>query len=590
VANTATLSQEDQDAVELVKRCFAHSNQNGERRRQGYIDRYRAYRGILEVAEDQWQSQLSPPYIFQIIETVYSMIASEHPRSSVLPTGEKDIAGALALEKLLPIHRRNDNFDPKYAQWVKQALVLGVSPAKIGWVSLNAIQKRREYDEVTGKMNVVEQEEVVKDQDTFTPVDASDFFWDPSASRLDEARYCIFQWWVTLDSLKRDPNYKNLDMLKDAPRGYGGASPMKDEAIKRDKNKLIQVLEYWDREKLICIANGSVPIRQEPHPFWHRKLPGVICTPVPDLYSIEGLSEVELIMDIQSAIWTFLNQRLDNTRLISNAIVMIRDTMDDPDKLVFEPGAIWPVRDPNEVMMWTPNQNITEASLQAEGELKSDLLNLTAAIQYLGGASPEEMQNNTATGVNIMSNNAMNRVLTKRQRVFDALGEYGDQAIALIQQLWRGPIDIRLPGLTQDVPFKFEKIHAQQILCDCCYAIEEATESMNRQERRDEALQFVNILGALVQPAQMSGVAINLQPAIEKFLDAYDVKNPEAYVSPMGTGLGQLAPGEPNLNGNAQPGGGTPAPAGPPQGSDLMSMVPNLAQRLQSGGPNGAAY
>lgn len=581
------LSQADQDDVELVKRCFRNSNKNGEKRQRGYIDRYRAYKGILEKAEDVWQSQLSPPYIFQIIETVFSMIASEHPRSTVTPNGEKDIAGALALNKLLPIHRKNDNFNAKYAQWVKQALVLGVSPAKIGWTSLNAMQKRREYDEVTGQMRVVEQQQVIKDQETFTYVDASDFFWDPSASRLDESRYCIFRWWVTLDSLKGDPNYKNLDQLKDAPRGYGGASPMKDEAIKRDKDKLIEVLEYWDRERLICVANQTVPIRSEDMPLWHRKLPGTVCTPVPDLYSMEGLSEVELIMDIQAAIWTFLNQRLDNTRLISNAIIMIRDTMDDPDKLVFEPGAIWPVRDPNEVMMWTPNQNITESSLAAEGELKSDLLNLTAAIQYLGGASPEEMQNNTATGVNIMSNNAMNRVLTKRQRVFDSLTEFGDQSIQLIQQLWRGPMDIRLPGMSADVPFKFETIHAQDILCDACYDIEEATESMNRQERRDEALQFVQILGSLVQPAQLSGVQINLQPAIEKFLDAYDVKNPETYVSPMATAQGQMAPGEPPLNGQPPPAGGTPPNGGPPAG--LASLIPGLPERLKAVG-SGSSY
>ena len=148
MADTGTLSQADQDDVQLVTRCFKHSNQNGEKRQRSYIQRYRAFRGVLEAAEDTWQSNLSPPYIFQIIETIYSMIASEHPKDTVVPQGEMDIAGAAALNKILPIQRKNDNFDEKYSQWVKQALVLGVSPGKIGWTSERTKVKRRRYDPV----------------------------------------------------------------------------------------------------------------------------------------------------------------------------------------------------------------------------------------------------------------------------------------------------------------------------------------------------------------------------------------------------------------------------------------------------------
>lgn len=581
-----TLSADDKRDLSLVLRCFRHSSKKHEDRQSKYIARYRAFRGVLEKAEDQWQSQLSPPYIFQIIETIYSMIASEHPRDEVLPIGEKDMAGAEALNNLLPQQRRNDSFDSKYGMWAKQALVLGVSPGKVGWTSQMRTMKRREFDEMTGQMRTVEQERLIKDQPSFTHMDASDFFWDTSASRMDECRYAIARWWVTLDSLKsqsvgENPTYKNLDQLKDAPRGYGGSSAMKDEYILRDKENLIEVLEYWDQDRLICIANKSVVIRSEPNPLWHGKLPFVMATPVPDLYSMEGISEVELIMDIQAAIWTFLNQRLDNVRLISNAIVMIRDTMDDPEKLIFEPGAIWPVSDPQEVQLWTPNQNITEASLAAEEELKSDLLNLTAAMQYLGGSAPDQMDNSTATGISIMSNNAMNRVLTKRQRIYDALTDKGYMEIALNQQLMRNPVDIRLPGMTQDVPYRFAKVQPQDILCDCDYTIEAATESMNRQERRQEALLLLQTLTPLIPLAPQMGMMLNMQPMIEKVLDSFDVKNAEAWITPMPQ-PGMVDPNAaagPDAGGAGDPAAGTPPQGGPAPG--LEQLVPGLAQRLQ---------
>lgn len=569
------MTQADQDALELVKRCFRKASKKYQNREQTYINRYRAYKGVLERAVDIWQSQLSPPYIFQIIETVYSMIASEHPRSRVFPQGEDDIKGALAMDKLLPIQRAEDNFDEKYARWVKQGLVLGASPAKIGWETLMDQVSRRVFDPETGRMTVQSGREVVRDGPTFDPVDLSDFFWDPSASRLDQAAFCIARWWVTLESIKANPNFHNIDMLKDAPRGGQARSAMKNEAINRDKSNLIELWEYWDRDRLIVVANGSIVVRNEPMPFWHRKLPFIMCTPVPDIYSMEGMSEVDLIKDIQAAIWMFLNQRIDNTRLISNAIIMIRDTIDDPEKLVFEPGAVWPVADPQEVMLWTPNQNIGQASLEAEQELKSDLLNLTAAVQYLGGSSPTEMQNDTATGISIMQNSAQSRVMTKRQRIYDSLTEYGSQQIANNKQLWRGPIDIRVPGTTSDQEFQFQTVHAQDILCDCCYYIETATESMNRQERRQEALQLLNVFIPLLPIADQMGVKISVERLVEKVLDSFDVKDTENWVTapPAPEQMGAPPPpgqGAPNGNLMLPPGGGNPN--GPPPG--LASLLP----------------
>lgn len=559
-----------------MRRCYRRATKHYEKRKKCYIDRYRAYRGVLEKAEDVWNSQLSPPYIFQIIETIYAMIAGEPPRDRIMPIGSKDVLGAEALEQLLREQRRNDNFNATYAQWIKQALVLGHSPMKTGWESQRARVRRREYDRDTGEMRVVDQVETIRDQSICTMVPAEDFFWDPSASRLVDSPFAIAQWWIPLDSLKADPLYSNIEMLKDQPRGFAGSEPMKDDAITRDRDNLVQVLEYWDRERLICVANGAVPIRIEENPFWHGRLPFSVCAPVPDLYSLEGISEVELIKDVQAAIWSFLNQRLDNVRLISNAIIMIRDTIDDPDKIDFAPGAVWPVRDPGEVALWTPNQNITEASLAAEAELKSDLLNLTAAVQYLGGAAPEEMQNNTATGINIMSNNAMNRVLAKRQRCFDSLAEISDMQIANIQQLWQGPTEIRLPGSSTEIEFDFKRVHAQDILCNCSYWVEEASESMNRQERRSDALALVQILTPLLPVAAQMGTVINPRMLVEKVLDAYDIKNEEAWFTPVPS---EYAPADPNAAGMQGQEAGTPASAGPAPGSLLSQVFPALASR-----------
>lgn len=556
--------QADADALKLVLDCLKRSERTQGKRQDAYKDRYRAYRGILEIKDNEWESQLSPPYAFQIIETVYSMISAEHPRSRVIPAGEKDIDGARAIEKLLGLQRAKDDFNQKYAMWVKQGLIMGASPAKISWAYDHGERKKRRFiPTADGRFQEVIQSEPVTfmSQPTFEPLDISDFFYDPSVSRIKEASYAIGRFWVTYESLKDDPNFKNVDQLKQ-PSDGAKTRDMQDAFIQRDRAGLIEMLEFWTRDRLIVVANRRVVIRDEDSPYTHGKLPFVMATPVPDIYSMEGLSEVDLIMDVQAAIWSFLNQRLDNTRLISNGIVMVRDTIDDVEKLVFSPRAIWAVADPAEVQMWTPNHNITQSSLEAEQSLKEDLMSISAAIPVLAGASPDLIDQKTATGMNILSNNAMNRVLAKRQAFFDSLREVGLQEIDLNQQLWRGPIEIPvIDGRSNE--WSFQTISAQQIVCDCDYDIEETTESLNRQERRQESLLLFQTFVAAAPALQMWGVALDPLPMLESLGDSFDIKNIDQWIKPAPMQIGP--DGQPLPPGAAPPPG--PPTVTPPNGA-----------------------
>lgn len=582
----AEYTRTDADALRLVTECFKRSSRTLASRMDAYTSRYRSYRGVLEMVDNEWESQLSPPYSFQIVETIFSMIAAEHPRDRVIPMGAKDVNGAKAIEQLMKIQRAKDNFVEKYAQWVKQGLVLGASPAKYAWAYQHDNYRRRRWvPDGIGGYNEVRQTEPVTymSQPSFIPHDLSDFFYDPSASRIRDCSFCIFRYWVTPDSLRQDARGEDgtegiysKEAVEEAAKGgsgtysaSGATGSMNDDYIKRDRRGLIELWEYWDRDSLIVLASRKYVLRNQPHPYAHRRLPCVMATPVPDLYSMEGLSEVDLIADIQSAIWSLLNQRLDNTRLISNGIIMVRDTIDDVEKLVFSPRAIWPVSDPAEVQMWTPNHNITESSLEAERQLKEDLMSLTAAIPYLAGASPDLVDQQTATGMNILSNNAMNRVLAKRQRFFDALAEGGRQEIDLNQEFWRGPIEIQTLD-PQTNQWTFPTVTAQDIVCDCDYDIEETTESLNRQERRAEAILFFEKMLEAFPALQASGMALNFEPIFEKLGDAFDIKDIQRYIKPLpppqmmpGPQPGQMLvgpDGQPVAEGG--PPGGLPAPAG----------------------------
>jgi hypothetical protein len=542
------------DALNEAKKQLEKAEKQHVKRIDRYKKRFRAYLGVLEVQNDKWESQLHPPYALQIIETLYSNLVDEHPRARVLPSGPDTVLGAKALEKLLALQRKRDRFDFKQAIFVKQALIMGLSPAKVSWdYDYGPVTRKVFTPSIGGGFTQTEQVDQVKkcDQPTFTPVPVEDFMWDPSASNLGQAAFVCYRSWTTMDHLRQMEAagvYTNIDDLADTSGNR--SDPMTDTYIQRDRKNRIEVIEYWTPDRLIVMANRLVVIRDEPNIFWHGKLPFVVASPNPDLYSMEGLSDVDLVLDLQAARWELLNQTIDNTRLLNNAIIMMRDTVDDPDKFRFAPGEMWMVSDPAEVMMWTPNHNVTSTALEMDQRLGQDFQDITGAIPYLSGAGDGTVDQNTATGISTISAMAGKRIIAKRNMLYDAYRETGLQQIALNQQFLSAPERIRIEK--QD-GYDFEPITPQDIQGEYDYDIEDANESLNRQQARQEALGLWNAIVPQAPLFMQSGTPLNLRPALEGVLDAFDIKNPAEWFA--------AAP-PPMMAGAAPPGSGAPPPGG----------------------------
>jgi hypothetical protein len=390
--------------------------------------------------------------------------------------------------------------------------------------------------------------------------------WDPSASRFDQCAFVCYRSWATMNHLRMMEAagvYENVDDLTET--GGGKQDVLTDTFIQRDRTKRIEIIEYWTREKLIVLANRRVVIRDEPNPFWHGKLPFVLANPNVDLYSLEGLSDVDLVLDLQAARWELLNQTIDNVRLMNNAIIMARDTIDDPDKLRFAPGELWLVADPAEVMMWTPNHNVTDSALAMDERLSQDIQDVTGAIPYLSGAGDGTVDQNTATGISVIQNMASRRIGLKKNMIGYAQVEIGVQQIALNQQFLSVPERIRIE---QEDGYQFETVTPQDIQGDLDYEIENANESLNRQQARQEATQlfqaFVN--PATFQVFQMAGKTYDPVPFGERLCDAFDIKNTGeifGVAPPPMMPQPQMAGPPPPGSGGAPPGPGLPAPAAP---------------------------
>lgn len=566
----------------------------------------KAYEGFYKPKDggnakaSKWKSQYHPPYVLQVIETIESFIVEGDPTFKVVPLNPESEETAPIMERLLRWQMCKDYFAEKQSIFVKQALCRGLTVAKVAWVDERRMEPVRKFIPAMGNYPVDDPEgpelrEVpYKQQPSFIPIDIKNFFWDPSATCMEDCDRVFFRSYSTLEALKAQGIYENLDKLADSKgqsNTYLGANaPHLDDPDYRGK---IEVIERWTPGRLTVVANRCEIIRSIRNPFWHGQIPFVIAATMPQPFKMLGKSEVEILADIQTMLWQFQNQRLDNVELINNAIVILQPSSVDEEQYEFFPGAIWKNRNPADVQMWTPNPAFATMSVETERMIKQDLESLSAALPYLSGAASDTIDNKTATGITIVQNMAQKRLVRKKQQINWAYQRAGTMQIKLNQQLLPKSVSIRADrkGLVN-----WDNISPAQIQGDYDFIIEDVSESMNRQERRAEALAkaqfFISNYPVLVQ----AGVTPDLNAVVEDVTAAFD-ESPGKYVrSPEETAQQQAQqpappplppgmPGLPGLPGMPNGNGGAPAPAtGQPIPAGAVPPPSFAANGSQAGG------
>lgn len=564
---------------------------------------YRAYRGVLERQSQaaQWTSKLHPPYAFQLIETVTANMIDDktvfrmHPRPIMddYARVEEYIQGSEALENIVRYEMEMDRLAKKQRPITLQNSIAGLSPAKIAWDYQEGIGRR--YDTVerpvlhpdTGEQIgtfpvLVEQEHsrIVRDGPTINPIDVRDFFWPENAQDVQQAKFIIHRVWMSLDELKQRSDFKNVDQLTETRdisdwerRNWRG-----DELFMTNRERgMIEVLERHGADgEIITIANRRVLLKRERNTFWHGQKPFVVFSALPQPFQFVGVSDMETIRHLQEALWTTMNQRLDNLALINNAIIILRDTADDQE-YEFAPGEFWQVEDPTEVQMWQPNPLPAEVSMGAEAALKGDLNNITGGLGLMSGTENDTIDSKTATGVSTFTSLAQRRLAQRRQNFAYSWADAGDQLISNIQQFMTE--DRLVPAIGKDGAALFKRVSPMQVQGRYVCSVEVISESLMRQERRAEAqalftlaLQAAPLMAATQSP-------INLAQSYKDLLEAFDKEDADKYFASAQQNLQQ--PGQ---------GGGGGGQNGPPNVAPPQNGPPSLQpQPLGVTAPQAAA-
>jgi hypothetical protein len=565
--------------------------------------RYAAYRALSEetssrTEEDDWHSNVTTPYVLQTCEGMLATMLEPSPRFNVQPRPKPDEPLEEVLARLNSVEAASDtiryaldrdHFAEKQRDFMQQDMIAGISVLKDYWVTehRDVIQLVPEQVEITDGagftvdtiLTHAEQKienAIVKDDACCEVRDVRDFFWPSQAPSIGKAEYLIDRTWESFPALKRMEQagvYQNVDKLKDTGSKQAMSDITKREMRLRGIDRthdLYEILEYWTPERVITVGNRTVLLRDDPNPFWNGRMPFIVCSAMPDAFQIPGISVVEALAQLQSMLWTLQNQRLDVVRMLANLITLVRTDVTDPEAFEWAPNAIWPVEDTSQVEQLKIDPTVANITLDAEGQIKGDLQNIMGGLPYASGADSTTIDQQTATGVSIITTIAQRIIQSRKQHYLWAYAHLGRDFLMLYQQFMRDDRTVKILGKVGSKAYR--SITPLDIQGDYDVMIDVTSDSLMRQERRAEAQSLLQMAAGIAPVMATSGAPLNLKAFMEKTLDAYDVLDKESFFMPPQVGQQTFAQGMPGM----QPGGQQSVPP-PPSSNGGGVTNPNLA-------------
>lgn len=627
--------KEQAKLLEDVIRRFDEDHTEHRERVVEYESRYKSYRAMREFQREARQEREGrkplPAYVFQSVETMVANTLEAnprwrlhvHPQMAAPERMEMLLAGAEANEALLRHQLSLDKWPKKQRPFDLQGLILGLTGSKQSWNYRTGPRRSLEREEIpqyddygmetepkVGYREITDDEFVYRDDPTSEVVDMRHLIFQKGATNFANSERVTHRVYKSIEALRRQecqvaggkfhqgpctPGrfYHNLDQISESDGGPPHEDFQHEQDLHGERPHIsdIEILEHWyrvDNTVRVCtVAARKVLIGERTSPFWFEHLehpfPFVVCSGTPDLFRIPGISEVEMMAEIQRMLWMLIEQRLTNLELVNNAIMLIADDVIDPDEFEVEPGARFLVPRPLQetVQWWSPDVKVADLSMQAEALLKGDLQDVTGGMPFLAGTQSQTVDQETATGVSIVTSLAQKRLAAKRQQYIWAKAEIGEQWCALNQQFIRA--ERKVPIMGQDGVEAFLEIQPELIQGVYLFETEMAEESLMRQEKRAEAQAKLQTAGQLMAPMAMGGAPLNMKAFMDDYLESFGVEDKDRYYSqqqPLPSGVAPAAGGEePASLGGGEGITNEALAAGPTSPSNETSMSPEAAMQ-----------
>ncbi len=372
---------------------------------QRWIDNYKLYHNNRVKIGYEGITDTFVPMTFSTIETMTSALFGTKPKFDYLSPKEKPDQKTDILNGLLDFYWDKDQWNIKVINWGRGFLNLGTSIVYLYWEN---------------------------DHPCMINVPLRDFFIDPTATTLENARYMGRRYLTTVEELKTfevvdydpasktygdmRPKYSNLDNIEEGSKGdptdkqekdmfYGSTVP---------EGKQVECIEYWTNDRCMTILNRSRVIEDCENYYLakakynqkkNKKKSGYAKGLAPfaalrnyvdeSLFYAKG--ETDFIVDQQELLNDITNQNIDSITYALNQMTRIStaraDLLNEYENL---PGAVY-LADEGEIepirMGVVPPEAFNERQ-----NIKNEIRETTASNEIIKGVGQETKT--TATEVN----------------------------------------------------------------------------------------------------------------------------------------------------------------------------------------------
>lgn len=504
---------------------------------------YNNYRGVLDTSLFPWRSKLFIPWSFTVVETIIPKIFAREPKwRAVARTPDFPDDGPRTVQDLLTYQWKRMGMRLKMYDYIKDSLMYSKAYAKVSWNYKT--RTKTIMEPVVGKDDVITFKEVTKsdvehDDPRVDIVDPMDIYVDPDSVAGEPVMYLIHRKTIPLAELKDNPNYKNVDQIKptDADQYLDKLPRFNNNVPPKDQHKkLIEVLEYWEADRLVVIANRSVVLRDTPNPYHHKKIPFIELDDYRDPHKYYGQSELSVIDPLQREINSIRNQRRDYDNLALNPVIqMVPGTIRNPNSAVMAPGAVWMVSDLNSIGVFQLPQ-LQGSSSEIEERTASDLQRAVAIDEIGIGLLPDNPQRRSATEVVTATTMAGKRFATKIALLEESVKQIGQLIFALNQQFLDKERIIQIVG--QEGADEWVKLTPEDVRAD--YFIDLEVGSMLPKDEiaaRKEAVELLQYITPIIAPVLQANPAV-MMPIIQMVLDTFELPNKRDILAELQKALG----------------------------------------------------
>lgn len=620
---------DDTELKRLISWC-QNAFSAAEKGKQSYTERwdryYRLYRSFVKHDPTDWHSKMFVPMVFWVVETVAPRLVAQLPRFLVMPMGPEDVEPAKLMEQLMEYAANKSDLFLELVKAVKSALKYGTGLLKtfhrvdkfrarryvpqmepVMGPSMTAFrepggQPMRTLDggviqntepqqigEVQVGTTIERYDYIGYDGPAAEWVDIWNAFPAPEAEDIQSSRYFIHRVYRELRHVQKmveNGVYRWPEGMSPKEMTETADEPLKKRLESIDlgggeadaTRKPIELLEFWtDDGRLITMANRKAILRVSENPYDHNQKPFIRIVDQLVEGEIWGIGEIEPLEGLQDQLNAITNQRIDNLRLILNAMFGVNEVaIADMDELESRPGGIVRItgdRVPSEVIYPITFPDVTGASYEETSSILDLGERVSATSAYQTGVSSDSLAD-TATGTAIIQEQGATRYALKTSLMeLMGLKDLGRQYGSILQQFTTEERVVRILGPRGQ--FLFQTFDAESIQGALDYDIESSSTQLTESAQREQSLTLLEVLSQYLPPTVdpmtgQLGPGPGVQKLIEdvlvafkkKDLDSYMVgpmsEQPGAQMIPGATPAPMLPPGAPELNGGAPPPGEPP--------------------------------